>query len=230
MIMPTTPAPYNGGRFPQEIIAHAVWRYFRFNLHYRDVEELLASRRIVVTYETIRQWCPRFGHHYANQVRRRRAQPGDTWHLDEVFLKINGKTPYLWRAMDQQGNVLDILVQSRRNKAAANKFFRTALNGCQYVPRVLIRTNSGVTWQPTRRSCPGSNTVAISVCTIGPNIPTNQRGNVSARCVALSPLARRNVSYPPLGRSATTSVHGAIGYEPRTTVGRVSTDSRPGTK
>jgi putative transposase len=138
--MTTAPSlPSEGSyRFPVEIISHSVWLYYRFSLSYRDVEELMAARGIVVTYETIRQWCQKFGQQYANQLRRRRAQTGDKWHLDEVFLKINGKLHYLWRAVDQQGNVLDILVQSRRNKAAAKKFFRKLLKGCQYVPRVLI--------------------------------------------------------------------------------------------
>jgi len=112
---------YTGYRFPAEIISHAVWLYFRFSLSYRDVEELMAARGSIVTHETIRQWCQKFGQQYANQLRRRRAQTGDKWHLDEVFLKINGKLHYLWRAVDQHGNVLDILVQSRRNKAAAKK-------------------------------------------------------------------------------------------------------------
>jgi putative transposase len=138
MTTTTTAASYKGFRFPQEIIAHAVWLYFRFNLSYRDVEELLAERGVVVTYETVRQWCLKFGQTYANDLRRRRARPSDKWHLDEVFLKINGKKHYLWRAVDQAGNVLDILVQSRRNKAAAKKFFRKLLKGCTYVPRVLI--------------------------------------------------------------------------------------------
>jgi putative transposase len=137
----TTPSPspaYKGYRFPAEIISQAVWLYYRFPLSYRDGEELLAERGIVLTYETIRQWCQTFGQQYANQLRHRRAQTGDKWHLDEVFLKINGKLYYLWRAVDQHRNVLDILVQSRRNKQAARKFFRKLLKGCQYVPRVLI--------------------------------------------------------------------------------------------
>ena len=136
---PTNSSPtYTSYRFPAEIISHAVWLYFRFTLSYRDVEELMAARGIIVSYETIRQWCLKFGQQYANQLRRRRTQTGDKWHLDEVFLKITGKIHYLWRAVDQHGNVLDILVQSRRNKQAAKKFFRKLLKGCQYVPRVLI--------------------------------------------------------------------------------------------
>lgn len=107
------------------------------------MEELLAERGIVVSYETIRQWSRKFGQAYATQLRRCRAHPGDKWHCDEVFLKINGKQHYLWRAVDQHGNVLDILVQSRRNKAAAVKFFRKLLKGCQYVPRVIITDKLG---------------------------------------------------------------------------------------
>jgi putative transposase len=143
MTTSTSPSLYKGFRFPQEIIAHAVWLYFRFSLSYRDVEELLAERGVGVTYETVRQWCLRFGQEYANQLRRRRAKPGDKWHLDEVFLKINGKLHYLWRAVDQDGTVLDILVQSRRNKVAAKKFFRKLLKGCAYAPRVLITDKLG---------------------------------------------------------------------------------------
>jgi putative transposase len=138
-----TAPSYKGFRYPQDVIAHAVWLYFRFSLSYRDVEELLAARGVIVTYETVRQWCKKFGQQLANQLRRRRAQPGDKWHADEVFLKINGKTQYLWRAVDQHGNALDILVQSRRNKAAAIKFFRKLLKGCTYVPRVLITDKLG---------------------------------------------------------------------------------------
>ncbi len=132
------PPSYAGYRFPAEIIAHAVWLYFRFALSYRDVEELLAERGIIVTYETIRRWCQRFGQRYANALRRRRPQPGDKWHLDEVFITIGGVTHYLWRAVDQDGEVLDILVQRRRNQQAAAKFFRRLLKDLAYVPRVLI--------------------------------------------------------------------------------------------
>ncbi len=137
--MKETRAPdYKGFRFPPGIIAHAVWLYFRFALSYRDVEELLAERGIIVTYETVRQWCRKFGQPYANTLRRRRPRPGDKWHLDEVFITINGAQHSLWRAVDQDGHVLDILVQSRRDAAAARKFFRKLLKGLQYVPRVVI--------------------------------------------------------------------------------------------
>ncbi len=98
----------------------------------------MLARGAVVSYETIRAWCAKFGQAYANQLRRRRAQPGDRWHLDEVFIRINGTIHYLWRAVDQHGDVLDILVQSRRNAKAAKKFFRKLLKGLRYVPRVLV--------------------------------------------------------------------------------------------
>ena len=138
--MKTNPTAPNdkGFRFPSEIISHAVWLYFRFSLSFRDVEELLAQREIVVTYETVRQWCLKFGQSYANELRRRRPRCGDKWHLDEVFLTIRGQRHYLGRAVDQDGNVLDILVQSRRNKKAAKRFFRKLLKGLPYVPRVII--------------------------------------------------------------------------------------------
>jgi putative transposase len=126
---PSSSPSYRGYRFPAEIIGHAVWVYFRFTLSYRDGAELLAMRGVEVTYETVRQWCRKFGQASAHAVRRRRARPGDKGHLDAVFLTIKGKTHYLWRAVDQHGQVLERLVQRRRNKAAAKKFFRQGLTG-----------------------------------------------------------------------------------------------------
>ena len=131
-------ARYKGYRYPIEVIGHAVWLYHRFALSLRDVEELMLARGVVVTYETIRSWCAKFGPDYAAQLRRWRPRPGDKWHLDEVFVKINATTHYLWGAVDQHGDVLDILVQSRRNAVAAKRFFRKLLKGLRYVPRVLV--------------------------------------------------------------------------------------------
>lgn len=138
--MSTLPSPnhYKNHRFPAEIISHAVWLYFRFCLSFRDVEELLFERGVIVTYETIRKWCRKFGQEYANQLHRRRPRPGDKWHMDEVFVTIKGEHHYLWRAVDQEGTVLDILVQPRRDKRAAKKFFRELLKGLTYVPRVIV--------------------------------------------------------------------------------------------
>ncbi len=127
-----------GHRFPAQIISHCVWLYVRFPLSFRDVEEMMLARGVMVTHETIRQWCHKFGQTFANGLRRRRPRPGDKCHLDEVFLTINGRRHYLWRAVDQDGNVLDILVQSRRNAKAAKRFFHKLLKGLSYVPRVLI--------------------------------------------------------------------------------------------
>jgi putative transposase len=127
-----------GYRYPPEIIAHCVWLYHRFPLSFREVEELMLARGVVVSYETIRQWCAKFGQVYASRLRRRQARPGDKWHLDEVFIRINGTIYYLWRAVDQHGTVLDILVQPRRNAVAAKKFFRKLLRGLHYAPRVIV--------------------------------------------------------------------------------------------
>ena len=135
--MDTVPS-YRGHRYPVEIISHCVWLYFRFPLSYREVEELMLERGVVVSYETVRRWCAKFGQGYANRLRRRRPRPGDKWHMDEVFIKINGELHYLWRAVDADGSVLAILVQSRRNAKAAKKFFRRLLKELQYVPRVIV--------------------------------------------------------------------------------------------
>jgi putative transposase len=129
---------YKGHRYPVEVISHCVWLYFRFPLSFREVEELMLERGIVVSYETIRRWCAKFGQQYANALRRRRPRPGDKWYLDEVFITINGQRKYLWRAVDQDGDVLDILVQNRRDKAAARRFFRRLLKENGSVPRVVV--------------------------------------------------------------------------------------------
>ena len=129
---------YHRHRFPAEIISHCVWLYFCFPLSFRDVEEMLAMRGLKLSYETIREWTLKFGQTYTNGLRRRSPRPGDRWYLDEVFLKINGRIHYLWRAVDQDGDVLDIMVQSRRDKKAAKKFFRKLLKGLRYIPRVIV--------------------------------------------------------------------------------------------
>ena len=155
MTPPADPARYKNHRFPGEIISHGVWLYYRFPLSYRDVEEMLLARGITVTHEAIRQWCQKFGQDYANELKRRRAQPGDTWYLDEVCLTINGKRHDLWRAVDQDDNGLDILVQSRRNKKAAKKCFRKLLQGLPYVPRVIITEKLTSDGAAKRESLPG---------------------------------------------------------------------------
>ncbi len=113
--MTSEPTTYPGYRFPAEIISHAIWLYHLFSLSLRDVQLILAERGILVTYESIRQWCAKFGAEVASRLRRRRPKPGDTWHMNEVFIRINGELHYLWRAVNQCGVVLDILVQDRRD-------------------------------------------------------------------------------------------------------------------
>ena len=129
---------YRGHRFPPEIISHAVWLYHRFTLSFRDVEHLLAERGISVCYETIRIWCLKFGPKYARSIRRRQGRLGHTWYVDEVFVKIQGEQLYLRRAVDQDGDTLDILVTKQRNKRAAKRFFRKVLKGQGEPPWKLI--------------------------------------------------------------------------------------------
>jgi transposase-like protein len=128
---------YTGYRFPPEIIQQAIWLYLRFTLSFRDVEDLLAERGIAVSYETIRRWVNHFGPMIAADLRKRRPKPHTTWHLDEAYLKIDGRMVYLWRAVDAEGEVLDVLVQSRRDKHAALKL-RKLLKKYSFVPDRLI--------------------------------------------------------------------------------------------
>src|SRR3954462_6368736 len=136
-MMPTPPS-YAGYRFPPEVISHAVWLYFRFPLSLRMVEEMLAARGIVVSPEAVRQWARKFGQDFANRIRRRLPQAGDKWHLDEVAIKIAGVQHWLWRAVDQNGMVLDVLVQSRRDKQAAKRLLRKLLKRQCRTPRVMV--------------------------------------------------------------------------------------------
>ena len=136
--MGMTKISYKGYRFPPEIIRQAVWLYLRFTLSFRDVEDLLAERGIAVSYETVRQWVNHFGPRIAADLRKRRPKPHTTWHLDEVYLKIDGRMVYLWRAVDAEGEVLDVLVQSKRNKHAALKLMRKLLRKYAVAPERLV--------------------------------------------------------------------------------------------
>ena len=122
----------------------------RFALSFRDVEDLLARRGVDVTYEAIRKWCRRFGPEYANRLRRRRGRLGDLWHLDELFVTIQGRQQYLWRAVDEAGDVLDILVQPRRNRYAAVRFFRKLLKNQRHVPRRYCQVDEKLVDRPPR--------------------------------------------------------------------------------
>jgi putative transposase len=129
---------YSGYRYPTQIISHAVWLYHRFTLSFRDIEELLAARGITVSYETIRNWCLKFGTQYCHLIKKNRGKLDDIWYLDEVFIKINGVLHYLWRAVDQGGDEIDILVQKRKDAKAAKRFFKKLLKGQQATPIKIV--------------------------------------------------------------------------------------------
>jgi putative transposase len=129
---------YKRHRFPPEIISYAVWLYHRFNLSHRDVEDLLAERGITVSYETIRLWCVKFGVRYARRLKRRHRGYGDTFYIDEVFVKINGQQQYLWRAVDQDGEVVYVYLQARRDGNAAKRFFKRLIRSSGGEPRKIV--------------------------------------------------------------------------------------------
>jgi putative transposase len=129
---------YSRHRFPAEVIQHAVWLYFRFPLSFRNVEDLLSQHGIDVSYETVRRWSVKFGLAYAKTLRKTHPRADVRWHLDEAFVSINGKNIYLWRAVDCEGEVLDVLVQSRRNKRAAMKMMRKLLNSKAFPPTAVV--------------------------------------------------------------------------------------------
>ena len=129
-----TPPSYAGYRFPGDIIQRAMWMYLRFTLSFRDVEELLAERGIEGSHESIRRWVLAFGPAVARRLRARRPKPHGRWHLDEMFVRIGGKPMYLWRAVDAEGEVLDVLVQAKRDKRAARKLMRKLLKKYETAP------------------------------------------------------------------------------------------------
>ncbi len=132
------PLCYRRHRFPPEIIQHAIWLYLRFMLSYRDVEGLLAERGLEISYETVRRWVLKFGPAIARRLRQRRPRPSDRWHLDEMVVRISGKRMYLWRAVDHEGEILDMLVQRRRDKRAAVRLMRKLLKKQGFAPKVLV--------------------------------------------------------------------------------------------
>jgi len=174
---------FKGHRFPPEIIAYAVWSYFRFPLSLRDVEDLLAARGIIVSYETIRKWVGKFGTKYAASIRRDRPAPSDKWHLDEVVIPIRGRKFWLWRAIDSNGDVLDILVQSRRNTRAAKRFFRKLFK--EYGrPRVVITDKLGSYSEALKSLAPGIDHrrhKGLNNRSEGSHRPTRRREKIMAR-------------------------------------------------
>ena len=129
---------YKRHRFPPEIIQYAVWLYYRFNLSHRDIEDLLAERGITVSYEAIRLWCNKFGLKYVRRLKKKHQGYGDTFFIDEVFVKIDGKQHYLWRAVDQDGEIVDVFLQRRRDGKAAKRFFKRLLKAHRMEPRKIV--------------------------------------------------------------------------------------------
>ena len=173
---------YKGHRFPCEIISHTVWLYHRFTLSLRDVEDLMAERGVIVSYETIRCWCLKFGPQYAKSVRRKQGRLGDIWHVDELFVRIQGRQVYLWRAVDQDGDVLDILVTKRRDKRAAKRFFRKVLKKSKANLRGnSSRTSSRPTQRPIAKCSPQSSIKPVSMTTTELKFHTNTPGNKRGR-------------------------------------------------
>lgn len=136
--MKTSISLYKRHRFPSEIIQYAVWLYYRFNMSHRDIEDLLAECGIEVSYEYIRSWCNKFGPHYARRLKKRHLGFGDTFYIDEVFVKIQGKQKYLWCAVDQDGEVVDVFLKSRRDAAAAKRFFKRQIRNHGNEPRKIV--------------------------------------------------------------------------------------------
>ena len=134
---------YTRHRFHPDVIRRAVWMYFRFNLSFRDVEELMIERGVEVSFETVRRWVDKFGSTYAKRLRSRSESPSPVWHLDEVYTKINGKMVYLWRAVDDEGTVLDVVVQRRRNTKAATRLLRKLLKNQGVRPTKIVTDRLG---------------------------------------------------------------------------------------
>jgi putative transposase len=148
---------YRRHRFPPPIIQHAIWLYLRFTLSYRDVEELLAERGLELSYETVRRWVLKFGPAFARRLRRSRPRPSDRWHLDEMVVRIAGKRMYLWRAVDHEGEVLDMLVQRRRDQRAALRLMRKLLRKQGFAPKLLTTDklgSYGSAFRHLRLTCP----------------------------------------------------------------------------
>jgi len=185
-----------------------VWVYCRFALRYRDVAELLAARGVILTDETLRQWCRKFGQTDANALRRRRPRPGDTWYRDAVFISINGQQHYLWRAVDQDGTVRDILVQRRRDKAAAKEFLRRLRKGLASVPRVIISdklASYGAAKRDVLPSVEHRQHKRLYNRAEHAHQPTRERERRMRRCKSAGHAQRFLAAYGPIARLLTTS-------------------------
>src|ERR1019366_5279218 len=203
---------YSGYRFPPDMIQQAIWLYLRFTLSFRDVEDLLAERGIMVSYETVRRWVNHFGPAIAADLRKRRPKPHVTWHLDEVYLKIDGRMVYLWRAVDAEGEVLDVLVQAKRNKRAALKLMRKL-----FLPETLVTDDLRSYHAAGANSGSRIGIAPADGETIGPRIRINRPGDENARCkVSTAPGQRKDFSQST-PRSTTHSTSNATSPQPERT-------------
>ena len=209
---------YAGCRFPPEVIHQAIWLYLRFTLSFRDVEDLLAERGIMVSYETVRRWVNHFGPIVAADLRKRRSKPHSTWHLDEVYLKIGGRMVYLWRAVDAEGEVLDVLVQSKRNKHAALKLMRKLLKKYAFAPERLV-TDDLRSYGSAAREL-GLETPAraraMEKQSSGELTPADPAAGAQDRA-SRAPAPRRSF-FQPTPPSTTPSTYNAISSQPKPTV------------
>jgi putative transposase len=207
---------YSGYRFPPVIIHQAIWLYLRFTLSLRGVEDLLAERGVAVSYETVRRWVNHFGPMIAADLRKRRLKPHTTWHLDEVYLKIDGLMVYLWRAVDAEGEVLDVLVQSKRNKHAALKLMRKLLKKYAFVPERLVTDDLQSYSAAVRelgiecRHEGDGRTIELRIRISRPD------GGSARRSGSRAPALRRN-SCPAMLPSTTLSMSNAISLQPKRT-------------
>jgi putative transposase len=210
---------YAGYRFPPEIIQQAIWLYLRFTLSLRDVEDLLAERGVCVSYETVRRWVNHFGPKIAADLRKRRLKPHTTWHLDEVYLKIGGRMVYLWRAVDAEGEVLDVLIQSKRNKHAALKLMRKLLKKYAFVPEWLVTDH-------LRSYSAAAHDLGIESRhqrgdgrTIEQRIRISRPGGGNVRCNASRVPAQPRDSFQSMQPSTTFSTSNPISHRPKRTEG-----------
>ena len=201
---PNSPS-YYGYRFPPEMISHAVWLYHRFCLSFRDVEDLLAQRGITVSYEAVRLWCIKFGPEYSRGLKRRQGRLGEKWHLDEVFIKVQGDRQYLWRAVGQEGDVFDILVQPRRDRKAAKRFFRRLFKG-RSAPWRLVADQLRSYRVAHREVMPPSSTTPTRTETIEPRPRTSRCGNVNSKCEGSNLWLKPSDSCPFMDWSKTSFV------------------------
>jgi len=228
--MTTSSNPYLGFRFPAEVIQHAVWLSHCFSLSLRDVETRPAARGVAVSQESIREWGLRFGRLFATTLKRRRPRPGDKWHLDRAFIRIRGRLHHLRRAVDQDGHVLDILVQSRRSAKSSLALLPQAAEGLAVGPACDRHRRAAQLCRRKARSCRAWSTARAAVPTTGPRCRTNQRDHETGRCSGSTQPARRSASSRPTAGSTATSNPAAIARLPTSIVAHATVPFAPGAR